>query len=96
MEKIKPKLKIAKQTYKECAENGDLCYFGSDGMLTLVGIVSASEESLDKVNSSLEKKAAEIGATHVFGVDYLISIAGNPHSIRTMYLAFGDAYKSGK
>lgn len=90
------KVKLIKQKYNEHASRG------LEQELELIGLVSAV--GFDKINDGkvypylnlkdaeefLRAKAAEIGATHVFGVEY--QFAQPENYLFRVYIS-GDAYK---
>lgn len=82
----KPKVILAKQSYSEFAMSG------LEEKLELMGIVSAeSNGSINSLNKKLEEKAEELGATYVFGIQYLVL----PNDNRFI-IALGEAYRPAK
>ncbi len=50
-------------------------------------------KSMIEVNNKLIDQAREMGATHIFGVEYHIASAGYSNSSSTSIIASGDAYR---
>lgn len=81
-------VRLFKQSYNEADElfHGDL---------EPIGLVSVLEDSIELANKNLKRDARELGATHIFGVDYRISLAGEgSHKAHKIVLAYGDAYST--
>ena len=98
----KPEVRLYKQNYEEASINDP----EQIGALELLGMVSFADEAfaqtigpvLKMVNEGIRKEAAELGATHVFGIEYKIHSSGavdNENGLdvgRRYILASGDAY----
>ena len=109
MSEEKPKVKLYKQSYDEASTSGHILFYDDEsnevaGQLELVGMVSFADESLkttigpllEMVNEGVRKEATELGATHVFGIEYQIHSsreASDETYGRKYILASGDAYK---
>jgi len=95
MEKTKSKVMLRKQAYCEWEKTVS---FETRLFMKERGLVSFAASDLVKANKGLEKIAEKIGATDVFGVEYIVTIAGTGHgnsqtgTYEQIFIIYGDAY----
>jgi hypothetical protein len=89
---------LVKQSYYKAKRSGAI-----KGDMRLLGLVSGTssryvfcKEAIDEVNSELVKKARELSASHVFGVEYKardVSVSRAPALVCGGTIGYGDAFR---